>query len=130
MMKTFDLYELTYKESKTSLDMKTSRDKLTFNMVKRYKKKGYTEGNAAMAQKRLNIKYEQTESPSLVKTEIMFKQRSFIKMKTKILGLLVLRMKLVMVPFYSRNMWKMALSLWRQQILMPIHHQKRKEGKI
>ncbi len=76
MMTTFVLYELAYKESKTSLDLKTSRDKVTFSMVKRYKKKGYTEGNTAMAQKRSNIKYEQIESPSFVKTEIMFKQRS------------------------------------------------------
>jgi hypothetical protein len=78
-LKIFNLNELAYTELILSIDVKTSSGKIAFNMVKGCKNKDYTEGNATMAWERLKNKYEPTSAPSLVKTEILFRQRSLTR---------------------------------------------------
>jgi hypothetical protein len=50
-------------------------------MVKGCKNKEYSEGNVGMAWERLKNKYEPTSTPSLVKIERMFMQRTLFKNK-------------------------------------------------
>jgi hypothetical protein len=75
----------------TIIDVKTSSGTVTFSMEKGCKNKNYSEGNAAMAWERLKNKYEPTSAPSLVKAERLFRQSSFSKMKTQMLGLQLLK---------------------------------------
>jgi hypothetical protein len=58
-MKIFDWNNLAYIDLILSIDVKTSSGKVAFNMVKGYKTKDHTEGNAAMAWERLKISMSQ-----------------------------------------------------------------------
>jgi hypothetical protein len=70
-----DMNELAYTELILSIDDKTSRGKVAFNLVKGCKNKDYADGNANMAWERLKNKFEPSSAPSLVR------QRSFKKGK-------------------------------------------------
>jgi hypothetical protein len=62
-----DMNELAYTEIILSIDDKTSKGKVAFNLVKGFNNKDYPDGNASMAWERLKNKYEPQSAPSLVK---------------------------------------------------------------
>ena len=71
--------ETVYTEIILSIDVTTSIGKITFNLVKRIRRKEYVEGNAVLAWDRLKNNYEPISAPSMVKLEEQFRESSLKK---------------------------------------------------
>jgi hypothetical protein len=82
-----EMNEITYTELILSIDVKTSSEKVAFNLIKCCKSKDYPDANAAIAWKRLKNKYEPISAPSLVKLEKQFRELSLKKFKIQRFGL-------------------------------------------
>jgi hypothetical protein len=74
-----ELNEIAYTELILSIDVKTSSGKIAFNLTKGCKSKDYSDGNVAIAWKRLKKKYEPICAPFLVKLEKQFRELSLKK---------------------------------------------------
>jgi hypothetical protein len=61
--KAIDLNELPFTEVVLSIDVCSSAGRTAFSIIKSYKTKEYTDGNAALAWENLKKKYEPTLAP-------------------------------------------------------------------
>jgi hypothetical protein len=75
------LNEIAYAELILSIVVKISSGKVAFDFIKGCNSKDYLDGNAAIAQERINNKYEPISAPSLMKLEKQFRELSLKKVQ-------------------------------------------------
>jgi hypothetical protein len=73
------LNEIAYTELILSMDVKTRRNKVAFNITRGCKTKDYPDGNGAIPWGGLKNKYEPVSAPSMVKLEKKFRELSLKK---------------------------------------------------
>jgi gag-polypeptide of LTR copia-type len=72
-LNAIELNKVAYTELVLSIDVKTSKGKFAFNIVKGCKSKDHPDGNAAMAWDKLKNKYNPMSAPSMVKLDKQFR---------------------------------------------------------
>jgi hypothetical protein len=74
MLRIIDLNEMAFTELVLSIDVSSSSGKIAFGIVKSCKTKDYEDGHTGLAWEKLKKKYDSVSSPSLVKTERLFRE--------------------------------------------------------
>jgi hypothetical protein len=73
MMRAIEFNKIALTELVLSIDVSSSSAKLAFVIVKSCKKNDFEDVNAALSWEKLRGKYDPISTPSLVKTEILFR---------------------------------------------------------
>jgi hypothetical protein len=74
MLRIIDLNEMAFTELVLSIDVSSSSGKIAFGIVKSCKTKDYEDVHAALTWEKLKKKYDPVSTPSLVKTERLFRE--------------------------------------------------------